>query len=90
MIGLHIRATGLQSGMPHRGNQGEGKNPLVDPTIIISSEPAILRINCRGLFNRANAGNEGTNWLNYKYERTYKKAIKRAKRTAWQTYCSDI
>jgi len=37
------------------------------------------------------AGNEDTNWLNYKYELTsYKKAIRRAKRTAWQTFCSDM
>jgi len=41
------------------------------------------------LFNRAKAGNEDTNW--HKYElASYKKAIRRAKRTAWQTYCSDI
>jgi len=29
--------------------------------------------------------------LNYKFElASYKKAIRRAKRTAWQTFCSDI
>jgi len=50
---------------------------------------SILRTNCRCLFNRAKAGNEDTNW--HKYElASYKKAIRRAKRTAWQTYCSDI
>jgi len=52
---------------------------------------SILRTNCRCLFNRAKAGNEDTNWLNYKYElASYKKAIKKSKRTAWQTFCSDI
>jgi len=51
----------------------------------------ILRTNCGCLFKRAKAGNEDTNWLNYKYElASYKKAIRRAKRTAWQTFCSDI
>jgi len=50
-----------------------------------------LRTNCRCLFNRAMAGNEDTNWLNYKYKiSSYKKDIRRAKRTAWQTFCSDI
>jgi len=29
---------------------------------------SILTTNCRCLFNRAKAGNEDTNWLNYKYE----------------------
>jgi len=34
---------------------------------------------------------EDPNWLNYKYElASYKKAIRRAKRTAWQTFSSDI
>jgi len=52
---------------------------------------SILRNNCRGLFNRAKAGNEDTNWQNCKYElASYKQAIRRAKRTAWQTFCSDI
>jgi len=51
---------------------------------------SILRTNCRCLLNRAKAGNEDTNWLNYKYELAYKKDIRRAKRTAWQTFCSDI
>jgi len=52
---------------------------------------SILRTNCRCLFNIAKAGNEDTNWQNYKHERAfYKKAIRRAKRTAWQTFCSDI
>jgi len=37
------------------------------------------------------AGNKDTNWQNYKYElASYKKAIRRAKRTAWQAFCSDI
>jgi len=32
-----------------------------------------------------------TNWQNYKNELvSYKKAIRKAKRTAWQTFCSDI
>jgi len=45
----------------------------------------------RCLLNRVKAGNKDTNWLNYKYElASYKKAIRRAKRTAWQTFCSDI
>jgi len=49
---------------------------------------SILRTNCICLFNRAKAGND---WLNYKYElASYKKAIRRAKRTVWQTFCSDI
>jgi len=44
---------------------------------------SILRTNCRCLFNRAKAGNEDTNWQNYKYELAYyKNAIRRAKRTA--------
>jgi len=52
---------------------------------------SILRANCRCLFNRAKAGNEDTNWQNYKYEQaSYKKAFRRTKRTAWQTFCSDI
>jgi len=52
---------------------------------------SILRTNCRGLFNRARAGNEDTNWQSYKYElASYKKAIRRGKRTGWQTFCSDI
>jgi len=52
---------------------------------------SILRTNCRCLFNRAKAGNEDTNCLNYKYElASYKKAIRRAKRTAYQTFCSGI
>jgi len=35
--------------------------------------------------------NEDTNWQNYKHELApYKKAIRRAKRTAWQTFCSEI
>jgi len=66
-----------------KGNQGGGKTPLVDPKIINPQNQ------CRGLFNRANAGN-ATNWQIYKHElASYKKAIRRAKRTAWQT-CSDI
>jgi len=52
---------------------------------------SILRTNCRCLFNRAKAGNKDNNWQNYKYELpSYKKAIRRAKRTAWQTFCSEI
>jgi len=61
--------------MPHRETMGS----------------LILRTNCRWLFNRAKAGKEDTNWLNYKYElASYKKAIRREKRTAWQTFCSDV
>ncbi|KAH8351283.1 hypothetical protein KR084_009543, partial [Drosophila pseudotakahashii] len=52
---------------------------------------SILRSSCRGLFNRAKAGNEETNWQCYKRElASYKKALKRAKRAAWHTFCSDI
>jgi len=52
---------------------------------------SFLRTNCRCMFNRAKAGNEDTNWLSYKYKlASYKKAIRRAKRTARQTFCSDI
>jgi len=52
---------------------------------------SILRTNCRCLFNRAKTGNEDTNWQNYKYKlASYKKAISRAKRTAWQPFCSHI
>jgi len=51
---------------------------------------SILRTNCRCLFNRAKAGNTDTNWLNSKYELgSYKKAIRRAKRNAWQTFCNN-
>jgi len=65
-------------------NQEEGKNPPGGPNNYLSS-------NCRCLFNRAKAGNEDTNWLNYKFElASHKKAIRRAKRRAWQTFCSDI
>jgi len=56
-----------------------------------TQQQSILRTNCRCLLKRAKAGNEGTNWQNYKYElASYKKAIRRAKRTALQTFCSDI
>jgi len=56
-----------------------------------TQQRSILRTNCRCLFNTAKAGNADTNWQNFKYElASYKKAIRRAKRTAWQTFCSDI
>jgi len=36
-------------------------------------------------------GNKEINWQNYNHElASYKNAIRRAKRTAWQTFCSDI
>jgi len=71
--------------MPHRETKGKEKTPWW------TQQLSNLRTNCRCLFNRAKAGNEGTNWLNYKYElASYKKAIRRAKRTTWQTFCSDI
>jgi len=56
-----------------------------------SQQLSILRANCRCLINRAKAENEDANWLNFKYElASYRKAIRRAKRTAWQTFCSDM
>jgi len=71
--------------MPHWETKGK-KKPLW-----WTQQLSILRTKCRCLFNRAKAGNEDTNWLNYKYElASYKMAIRRAKRTAWQTFCSDI
>jgi len=71
--------------MPHRETKGEEKTPWW------TQQLSILRTNCRGLFKRAKAGNEDTNWQNYKHKlASSKKAIKRAKRTAWQTFCSDI
>jgi len=74
-----------QSCTHHRETKGEEKPPWW------THQLSILRINCRGLFNRAKAGNEDTYWQNYNHElASYKKAIKRVKRTAWQTPCSDI
>jgi len=71
--------------MPHREHKGKEEPSWW------TQQLSILRNNCRCLFNRANAGNEDTNWQNYKHELTsYKMVIRRTKRTAWQTFCSDI
>jgi len=65
--------------MTHRETKGKEKTPWW------TQQLSILRTTCRCLFSRAKAGYEDTNWLNYKYElASYKKTIRRAKRTAWQ------
>jgi len=69
--------------MPYRESKGKEKTLLVDPTTINSKN--------RCLFSRAMAGNEVTNWQNYKHELdSYKKAIRRANQSAWPTFCSEI
>jgi len=71
--------------MPHRETKGKEKPPWW------TQELSILKTNCRCLFNTAKAKNEDTNWENYKHElASYQKAIRRAERVAWQTFCSDI
>jgi len=68
--------------MPHRETKGKENAPLVDPTTINPQNQ---------LPNRAKAENEDPNWENYKHKIvSYKKAIRRAKRTAWQTFRFDI
>jgi len=79
----HYRPTG--AGQLLQGNQGKEKTPW------LTQQLSILRTNCRCLFNRAKVGNEDTNRQNYKHElASYNKAIRRGKRTAWRTFCSDI
>jgi len=77
--------TAFKVACPTEKPRGRKKSPWWTQQLLI------LRTNCSCLFNRAEAGNEDTNWLNYKFELvSYKKAIRRAKRSAWQTFCSDI
>jgi len=78
--GCDANAHHTQWGCPNNNDRGES---LFD--FILNSNLFLC------LFNRAKAGNEDTNWQNYKHEQaSYKKAIRRAIRTAWQTFCSDI
>jgi len=54
--------------MPYRETKGKEKPPWS------TQQLSILRSKCRCLFNRAKAGNEDTNWQNYKHElASYKK-----------------
>jgi len=70
--------------MPHRETKGKEKPPCW------TQQLSILRTHCRFLFNRAKAIKD-TNWQNYKHElASFKKDIRRTKRTALQTFCSDI
>ena len=50
-----------------------------------------LRRSCRALFNQAKASNTEQSWTNYKLHLAlYKKELRRAKRSSWRSFCSDI
>jgi len=81
MIGLHIRATGLQSGMPHRETKGKEKPPWSTQQLSILRSKQSSELTAEAFLTEQMREMRALTGRTTSMNTSYKKAIRRAKRT---------